>query len=137
MLPRPTPNGPRVRLTLGKCLFTGMFDCPCTAGSIVAKLGELNPESQCADCGHAVALHQEIDEPPSMLRALPYLKPERGDLLTFSTPPEHSFEYKTDPSSSPIRPQLQQHPVVERAANNYQSPRESFPREDTERKRSY
>ncbi|CRG88263.1 Protein kinase rad3 [Talaromyces islandicus] len=135
--PPPSPDGPRVKLTLGRCLFAGMFDCPCVAGSIVASLRDLCPDSQCADCGHTVSLHQEFDEPPpTTRRALPYTKLERGDLLLFSTTPEHSFEYKTDPMSSPVRPPQQQLlSVAAGSSNNHELPRqpESFHTERSHR----
>jgi hypothetical protein len=122
------PDGPRVRLSFGQCLFTGMFECPCTTGSVVANLKDLGPNSHCGNCGHSVSLHQEIDESPSgtpqPLLTLPWTKPETGDLLLFTTPPEPSISCKTDPASSPVI-RLQQHRSVtgEEAFTSHQLPR--------------
>lgn len=133
MPPRPAPDGPRVKLTLGKCLFTGMFECPCTAGSVVANLKDLVPDSQCEKCGHAVSLHQEVnvDESPSdRPRALPAEKRETRDLLLLSTPPENSSSlFKTDPASSPARPQQRLFVNEKAASNNDELSLDSFHRQ--------
>ncbi|KAH8694041.1 hypothetical protein BGW36DRAFT_384234 [Talaromyces proteolyticus] len=96
----PIHNGPRVQLTLGPCLFNGMFECPCKAGSIIDTLPSLGLESHCAVCGHAVSLHRELESrSPEM-----FFKTEMEDTLRPTL--EGSASSYTEPTTSQNEMQL-------------------------------